>query len=123
PARPAGAPGPDLPAVPADAPLVVFLGDSLTAGFGLGEEQAFPALVGAELARRGLPVRVINGGISGDTTTGGLERVDWLLAQRPDLVVVELGANDGLRGQPLAVIEGNLRAIVERSRAAGAEVV
>jgi acyl-CoA thioesterase-1 len=108
---------------PDDAPLVVFLGDSLTAGFGLGEEQAFPALVGEELARRGLPVRVINGGISGDTSAGGLERLDWLLAQQPDLVLVELGANDGLRGQPLEAIEANLRAILERARAAGAEVV
>lgn len=108
---------------PDDAPLVVFLGDSLTAGFGLGEEQAFPALVGAELARRGMPVRVINGGISGDTTTGGLERLDWLLAQEPDVLMVELGANDGLRGQPLQAIEANLRAIVERARAAGAAVL
>jgi acyl-CoA thioesterase-1 len=108
---------------PDDAPLVVFLGDSLTAGFGLGEEQAFPALVGEELARRGTPVRVINGGISGDTTAGGLERLDWLLAQEPDLVLVELGANDGLRGQPLEAIEANLRAIVERARASGAEVM
>ncbi|GMU65662.1 MAG: hypothetical protein AMXMBFR36_19360 [Acidobacteriota bacterium] len=108
---------------PDDAPLVVFLGDSLTAGFGLGEEQAFPALVGEELARRGTPVRVINGGISGDTTAGGLERLDWLLAQGPDVVLVELGANDGLRGQPLETIEANLRAILERSRATGAQVV
>jgi len=123
PADPGLAPRIDDGLAPADAPLVVFLGDSLTAGFGLGEEQAFPALVGAELARRGTPVRVINGGISGDTTAGGLERLDWLLAQEPDVLMVELGANDGLRGQPLATIEANLRAIVERARAAGAEVL
>ncbi|HSM15254.1 MAG TPA: arylesterase [Thermoanaerobaculia bacterium] len=102
---------------------MVFLGDSLTAGLGLAEEEAYPALVGAELERRGLPVRVVNAGISGDTSAGGLERLDWQLAQDPDVVVVELGANDGLRGQPLESIEANLRAIVERSRAAGAEVV
>jgi acyl-CoA thioesterase-1 len=99
--------------------LVVFLGDSLTAGLGLDEDQAYPARVGKELARRGLPVRVINAGVSGDTSAGGLERLGWLLAQHPDLLVVELGANDGLRGQPLAGIEANLRAIVERARAAG----
>jgi acyl-CoA thioesterase-1 len=123
PADPGLAPRIDGGLAPDDAPLVVFLGDSLTAGFGLGEDQAFPALVGAELARRGTPVRVINGGISGDTTAGGLERLDWLLAQEPDVLMVELGANDGLRGQPLEAIEANLRAIVERAREAGAEVL
>jgi acyl-CoA thioesterase-1 len=104
-------------------PLVVFLGDSLTAGLGVSQEEAFPALVGRRLADRGLPVRVVNGGISGDTSAGGLERLDWYLDRRPDLVVVELGANDGLRGQPLAATEASLRAIVERSLAAGARVV
>ncbi len=104
-------------------PLVVFLGDSLSAGLGLAEEEAFPARVGEELARRGVPVRVINGGVSGDTTAGGRERLDWLLAQRPDWVIVELGANDGLRGQPIEGIEANLRDIVRRSRDAGARVV
>jgi acyl-CoA thioesterase-1 len=104
-------------------PLVVFLGDSLTAAFGLEEDEGYPARVAAELDRRGLPIRALNAGVSGDTTAGGLERLDWLLAQRPDVVVVELGANDGLRGQPLAAVESNLRAIVERSRAAGARVV
>jgi acyl-CoA thioesterase-1 len=102
---------------------VVFLGDSLTAGFGLDEEQAYPARVAAELERRGLPVRAINAGVSGDTSAGGLERLDWLLAREPGVVVVELGANDGLRGQPLEAIEANLAAIVERSLAAGAHVV
>jgi len=104
-------------------PLVVFLGDSLTAAFGLAEEQGYPARAAADLERRGLPIRALNAGISGDTTAGGLERLDWLLAQKPDLVVVELGANDGLRGQPLAAVEANLRAIVERARAAGAGVI
>lgn len=105
-----------------ELPRIVFLGDSLSAGFGLAEEEAFPALVGEELARRGLAVRVINAGVSGDTTAGGLERLAWLLAQRPRLVVVELGANDGLRGQPVEAIEANLREIVRRSREAGAVV-
>ncbi|MBP1641550.1 MAG: Lysophospholipase L1-like esterase [Acidobacteria bacterium] len=106
-----------------EPPLVVFLGDSLTAAFGLDEDQGYPARVAAELERRGLGIRAINAGISGDTSAGGLERLDWLLAQEPDLVVVELGANDGLRGQPLEAIEANLAAIVERSLAAGARVV
>lgn len=108
---------------PAAPPLVVFLGDSLTAGLGLGEGEAYPALVGELLAARGIAARVVNAGVSGDTTAGGLARLDWLLAQRPALLLVALGANDGLRGQPLAAIEANLRAIVERSRAAGVPVL
>lgn len=106
-----------------DRPTVVFLGDSLTAGLGLGEEEAYPALVGELLAERGLPIRVVNAGVSGDTSAGGLARLDWLLSQRPAIVFVALGANDGLRGQPVAAIAANLEAIVERSRAAGARVV
>ncbi len=109
--------------VAAPAPLVVFLGDSLTAGLGLDEEEAYPARVSEALAARGVRARVLNAGVSGDTTAGGLARLDWLLAQRPALVVVALGANDGLRGQPLESIERNLRAIVERVRAAGAGVI
>lgn len=102
---------------------MVFLGDSLTAGLGLGEEEAYPALVGEILAAHGLPIRVVNAGVSGDTSAGGLSRLDWLLSQRPAIVFVALGANDGLRGQPVAAIAANLEAIVERSRAAGARVV
>lgn len=104
-------------------PRVVFLGDSLTAGLGLGEEAAYPAIVGELLAERGVPVRVVNAGVSGDTSAGGLARVDWLLSLAPDVVVVALGANDGLRGQPVVSIEANLREIVRRARAAGARVV
>jgi acyl-CoA thioesterase-1 len=102
---------------------VVFLGDSLTAGFGVDEDQAYPALVAAALAERGIAARVVNAGVSGDTSAGGLARIDWLLRQRPDLLVVELGANDALRGQPLAGIESNLRAIVAKATAAGATVL
>lgn len=109
--------------VPSSAPLVLFLGDSLSAGYGLGAEQAFPALVGERLGQRGVVVRVVNAGVSGDTTAGGLARIDWLLRQKPALVVVELGANDGLRGLPLEESERNLRQIIERSRAAGARVL
>lgn len=114
---------PRLRAAPADAPLVVFLGDSLTAGFGLAEEQAFPAVAGELLAARGVPVRVVNGGISGDTSAGALARVDWLLTQKPAIVVVSIGGNDGLRGQPVAALEANLRAIVRKAKVAGARVL
>lgn len=110
-------------ALPEAAPLLVFLGDSLTAGLGLAEAEAFPALVEAELREEGLAVRVVNAGVSGDTTAGGLARLDWLLAQGPAVVVVGLGANDGLRGLPLEATEANLREIVRRSREAGARVV
>lgn len=107
----------------ATEPLVIFLGDSLTAGYGLPTELAFPALVGQDLRQRGRPIRVVNAGVSGDTTTGGLERLDWLLKQRPDVLVVGLGANDAFRGQPVSRIEANLTAIVRRAKAAGARVL
>jgi acyl-CoA thioesterase-1 len=102
---------------------VVFLGDSLSAGYGLAEEDAFPAVVARLLAERGHPIHLVNAGVSGDTTAGGLARVDWVLKQKPAVLVVELGANDGLRGQPLAGIESNLREIVRRGKAAGARVL
>ncbi len=104
-------------------PLVVFLGDSLTAGLGLAEEQAFPALLDHRLRTEGVPIRIVNAGVSGDTTAGGLARLPWLLKQRPDVLVVGLGANDALRGQPLETLEDNLRSIVERGSAAGARVL
>jgi acyl-CoA thioesterase-1 len=110
------------PAAPV-APLVVFLGDSLTAGLGLDEDQAYPALLGRQLNQEGKAVRVVNAGVSGDTTAGGLSRLSWLLGQHPDVLVVSLGANDGLRGLPLTEIESNLRQIVRRSQAAGARVL
>lgn len=119
---PGGAPGVEGVEleIPEEAPLVVFLGDSLSAGLHLSGERAFPAVLQARLAGAGRPFRLVNAGVSGDTTAGGLARLDWLLAQEPDIVVVELGANDGLRGLPIASIESNLRAIVLRIREAGA---
>ena len=123
-ARPAAAPAPPAPRpAPATAPLVVFLGDSLTAGLGLPADQSFPSLLARELPSDGLAVRVINAGVSGDTTAGGLRRLSWLLAQHPAVVVVGLGGNDAMRGQPVAEIERNLRAIVTRARQAGAKVL
>ncbi|MEA2559817.1 MAG: acyl-CoA thioesterase [Acidobacteriota bacterium] len=124
PARAAAPAPPPTPApVLADEPLVVFLGDSLTAGYGLGGEQAYPALVEKRLEEEGIPVKVLNAGVSGDTTAGGLARLDWLLSQKPDVVVVGLGGNDGLRGLPLEQAEHNLREIVRRAKATGARVL
>lgn len=124
-AVPAQAVAPKPAAAPAEqtGPLVVFLGDSLTAGYGLGGEQAYPVLVEKRLEEKGIPVRILNAGVSGDTTAGGLARLDWLLSQKPEVVVVGLGGNDGLRGLPLEQAERNLREIVRRSKAAGARVL
>lgn len=109
---------------PSDAPVrVVFLGDSLSAGYGLPEADAFPARVERALRAEGFDVEVVNAGVSGDTSAGGLSRIDWVLRSDPDVVVVELGANDALRGQPPANTERNLRGIVERARSSGAAVL
>lgn len=118
--RPAPAP---VTAPAADVPRVIFLGDSLTAGLGLDEGQSYPAVIERELREEGLPVEVVNAGVSGDTSAGGLSRLGWLLGQHPDVVVVGLGANDGLRALPIEETEKNLREIVRRARAAGARVL
>jgi len=107
----------------AAGPRVVFLGDSLTAGLGLGVDDAFPARLGRALAAQGLPATVVNAGVSGDTSAGGLRRLDWLLGQKPDILVLALGANDMLRGLPPEECAANLRAIVDKARAAGADVL
>jgi len=110
------------PDIPADAPLVVFLGDSISAGLHLDPKRAFPAVVQRLLAADA-PFRLVNAGVSGDTSAGGLRRLDWLLKQDPDVLVLELGGNDGLRGQPVTEIEARLREIAERAQAAGASVL
>jgi len=102
---------------------IAFLGDSLSAGYGLPESQAFPFLVEERLRQQGHAVDVLNAGVSGDTTAGGLSRLDWVLRSEPQLLVIELGGNDALRGQPLENTERNLREIVRRARAAGARVL
>ena len=84
----------------ASAPRIVFLGDSLTAGYGIEKAQAVPALVQARLAREGYPFEVVNAGVSGDTSAGGLSRLDWSLSGDVRILVLALGANDGLRGLP-----------------------
>ena len=103
--------------------VVVALGDSLTAGLGVAADEAWPALIESRLRREGYPYRVVNAGVSGDTTAGGLRRVDWVLRSRPEVAVVALGANDGLRGLATDAMESNLVTIVERLRAGGARVL
>jgi acyl-CoA thioesterase-1 len=113
-----------LLAVPAEAErVVVAFGDSLTAGFGVAAEEAWPARLQARLLREGYPYRVVNAGVSGDTTAGGLRRVDWALKTRPEVAIVALGANDGLRGLSLPAMRDNLRGIVGRFQAAGVRVL
>jgi acyl-CoA thioesterase I len=103
--------------------VVVAFGDSLTAGFGVAVEEAWPALLQARLEREGYPYRVVNAGVSGDTTAGGLRRVDWALKNRPEVAIVALGANDGLRHLELTAMRDNLRGIVGRFQAAGVRVL
>jgi acyl-CoA thioesterase-1 len=106
------------PATRADAPKIVVLGDSLTAGLGLAPAQAYPALLQQKLGAAGYQWEVVNAGVSGDTSAAGLERTDWALDQgHVKVLVLELGANDGLRGLPPAEMKKNLAAIIERAQA------
>jgi acyl-CoA thioesterase-1 len=97
---------------------VLFLGTSLTAGLGLDESHAYPALIQEKLDSARIPLRVVNAGVSGETSAGGLRRVDWLLRQPVAMLILELGANDALRGQDLEATRRNLQAIIDRTRAA-----
>jgi acyl-CoA thioesterase-1 len=103
--------------------VIVALGDSHTAGHGLSPEEAYPALLEARHAQEGYDYRVVNAGVSGDTSAGGLRRIDWALKLGPEIVIVALGANDGLRGLPPTAMRDNLLAIVQRARNAGARVL
>jgi acyl-CoA thioesterase I len=96
--------------------IVLFLGDSITAGYGLELSQAYPALIQQRINQEGLNFKVINAGQSGDTSAGGLARMDWLLKNQIDVLVLELGGNDGLRGLPVENIRKNLQAIIDRAR-------
>jgi acyl-CoA thioesterase-1 len=95
---------------------VLFFGDSLTAGYGLAVEEAFPALIEKKLNQKGKSSKVVNAGLSGETSAGGLSRIDWVLRQPVDIFVLELGANDGLRGLPLEQTQKNLQAIIDKVR-------
>lgn len=102
----------------AGRPRVVFIGTSLTAGLGLDPDSAYPALVERKASAAGTPITVVNAGVSGETSAGALRRVDWVLREPADVIVVETGANDGLRGQSPDSLAANLTRIVERARAA-----
>ena len=112
-------------AAPATAhvPVILNFGDSLTAGYGLATEQAFPARLEAWLRQRGSEARVVNAGVSGDTTAGGLARLDWALADKPDLVILALGANDALRGIDPSTVYDNLDKMIGKIEANGAKVL
>jgi acyl-CoA thioesterase I len=94
--------------------VILFFGDSLTAGYGLSTEEAFPALSEKLLNISGKNVKVVNAGLSGETSAGGLSRIDWILRQPIDIFVLELGANDGLRGLPLEQTRKNLQSIIDK---------
>jgi len=108
----------------AETKCIIFFGDSLTAGYGLDSpDDAFPALIQRKLAAAGKPWRVVNAGLSGETTAGGLRRLDWILRQPADIFVLELGGNDGLRGIPLETSRSNLQAMIDRLRARYPDVI
>ena len=98
------------------AKALLFFGDSLTAGYGLDPAQAFPAIIQEKIKARGWNFRVINAGLSGETTAGGLRRIDWVLQRPIAVLVLALGANDGLRGLPVAEAKRNLQAIIDRTK-------
>ncbi|HRX00617.1 MAG TPA: arylesterase, partial [Cyclobacteriaceae bacterium] len=93
---------------------ILFFGDSITAGYGLSMEEAYPAHVEKTLKEKGIDVKVVNAGLSGETSAGGLSRIDWVLRQQVDVFVLELGANDGLRGLPLSQTRSNLQSIIDK---------
>lgn len=94
---------------------VVFLGTSLTAGYGLDASEAYPALIQQKIDAAGLPFEAVNAGVSGETSAGALRRIDWLLKDPPAVLVIETGANDGLRGQDVDSLEANIQAMVDRA--------
>ena len=104
------------PSVSADRPAVVFLGTSLTAGLGLEPEQAYPALIQRKIDSAGLEFRVVNAGVSGETSAGARRRVDWLLRQPVAVLVLETGANDGLRGLPPDSLRANIQAVFDEAK-------
>jgi acyl-CoA thioesterase-1 len=113
----------NVSSVRAEPATVLALGDSLTAGYGLPAQASFPARLEQRLKAAGLEVRVVNAGVSGDTSAGGLARLDWALADRPSVAIVELGANDGLRGLDPGQTARNLDAIVAALQGRGVRVL
>lgn len=118
------APGPAGPSPVSGSSLkIVALGDSLTSGHGIGRGQAYPAILERQLRDANLPFAVLNHGISGDTTGGGLRRVEAALGERPHILIVALGANDGIRGVPVADVRRNLEQIIEAAQSRGVTVL
>lgn len=119
----ASAPAAPAPSEPTDSgeptgtPAILVLGNSIAAGYGVGEEQAFPAVLQQKIDSVGWSFEVVNAGLSGETSAGGLRRIDWLLRRPVDVLILELGGNDGLRGLPLAATEANLKGIIDKTRA------
>lgn len=105
------------PATLQNTKTILFFGNSLTAGYGVAPSQAFPALVQLKIDSLKLPYKVINAGVSGETSSGGNSRIDWILKQPVDVFVLELGANDGLRGIPVYETTKNLQAIIDKVKA------
>ncbi len=105
------------------AKTILFLGDSLTEGYQLAKEEAYPALIENILKKDHKDIKVINGGVSGATSASGLKRLDWYLKAKPDIMVLALGANDGLRGTRPAVTEKNLASVIEKAQARGITVI
>jgi acyl-CoA thioesterase-1 len=113
---------PSANATPAARGRIVVLGDSITAGYGLDPTQAYPALLQQKIDAAGLPFTVANAGVSGDTTSGGLRRIDWALGRGADVLIVALGGNDGLRGISPQQTAENLTGIIQRARAKSPQI-
>ncbi|HXB71754.1 MAG TPA: arylesterase [Candidatus Acidoferrales bacterium] len=122
-ALPQAAPAPAVPTAPDNRPVIACFGDSITAGFGLDPGQSFPSLLQQDLDHRGYKYRIANLGVSGDTTQDGVARLPGLMAEKPTIVLLELGANDGLRGLPVSVTRSNLEQIVVAVQNAGGRTI
>src|SRR5690349_12494615 len=116
-AKPQASPPAAAATSPGSSKTLLFLGTSLTAGLGLDPDDAYPSLVQRKIDSAGIKYRVVNGGVSGETSSGLLRRLDWLLQQQVDVIVIETGANDGLRGVPVDAMRSNLQRIIDRVRA------
>ena len=104
-------------------PTIVAFGDSLTAGLGVAPDKSYPAQLAKRLEEKGMQYKVINAGVSGETSAGGVRRIEWILKSQPTVVILELGVNDGLRGLPLQQTYSNLHTIIERLKAEGVSVI
>jgi acyl-CoA thioesterase-1 len=115
--------GQPQPVLPESAGTIIAVGDSLTAGLGVMENEAYPALLEERLRENGYPYRVVNAGVSGETSSGTLARIDWIISKQPDIVILESGANDALRGLPTKLIRKNLDKAITKLQAKNIEVV